>query len=154
MVAVSGLHVSYLAGALTVLLGRGRRRTALGVAALLFSFAAVAGNAPSALRAVLMCTLLQLAPLTGREDDKPTTLAAVLMVLLVQNPYAAASVSLQLSFAAVAGITLFSGPLQARWTARLPRRAKRRTGKLALRRAGACAPPWPSPWGPWCLPRH
>lgn len=140
MVAVSGLHVSYLAGALTVLLGRGRRRTALAVAALLFSFAAVAGNAPSALRAVLMCTLLQLAPLTGREDDKPTTLAAVLMVLLVQNPYAAASVSLQLSFAAVAGITLFSGPLQARWTARLPRRAKRRTGKLALRAGrGMCA---------------
>ncbi|MCQ4721113.1 ComEC/Rec2 family competence protein, partial [Flavonifractor plautii] len=36
------------------------------------------------------------------------------MLLLLQNPYAAASVSLQLSFAAVAGIYLFSGPLTER----------------------------------------
>ena len=83
-----------------------------------------------------MQSMLLLAPLLGREEDKPTSLCAVLMLLLLQNPYAAASVSLQLSFAAVAGIYLFSGPLTERWTARLPARPKgfwAKTGCLAAR---------------------
>ena len=104
--------------------------------ALLVCFAAVVGNTPSVLRAVFMQSMLLLAPLLGREEDKPTSLCAVLMLLLLQNPYAAASVSLQLSFAAVAGIYLFSGPLTERWTARLPARPKgfwAKTGCLAAR---------------------
>lgn len=104
--------------------------------ALLVCFAAVVGNTPSVLRAVFMQSMLLLAPLLGREEDKPTSLCAVLMLLLLQNPYAAASVSLQLSFAAVAGIYLFSGPLTERWTAKLPARPKgfwAKTGCLAAR---------------------
>ena len=136
VIAVSGLHVSFLAGLAAALLGARRRRTAVCTIALLLCFAAVVGNTPSVLRAVFMQSMLLLAPLLGREEDKPTSLCAVLMLLLLQNPYAAASVSLQLSFAAVAGIYLFSGPLTERWTARLPARPKgfwAKTGCLAAR---------------------
>ena len=120
VVAVSGLHVSFLAGLITVLLGR-RRRLSAGVGiALMFFFAAAAGNTPSVLRAAFMQSMLLLAPLLDREDDRATSLSTILMLLLVQNPYAAASISLQLSFAAAAGIYLFTGPLCQRWQSVLP----------------------------------
>lgn len=119
VVAVSGLHVSFLAGLLTALLGKRRR---LGIAVtlgILLFFAAVSGNSPSVLRAVYLQSALLLAPLLGRENDKATSLSAILMLLLMWNPHAAASVSLQLSFGAVAGIYLVTGPLYDRMTAKL-----------------------------------
>ena len=90
----------------------------------MFFFAAAAGNTPSVLRAAFMQSMLLLAPLLDREDDRATSLCTILMLLLVQNPYAAASISLQLSFAAVAGIYLFTGPLCRRWQSWLPHKPK------------------------------
>lgn len=133
VVAVSGLHVSVLSGLLAVLLGR-RRHSAVAGILLVFFFAAVAGNSPSVLRAAFMQSMLLLAPLLGRENDTPTSLCAILLLLLVHNPYAAASVSLQLSFAAVAGICLFTGRLWERWDGKLPRKG---LGGKALRFAAA-----------------
>ena len=134
VISVSGLHVSFLAGCLAALLGAWRRRTAVISIALMFFFAAAVGNTPAVLRAAFMQSMLLLAPLMGREDDRPTSLLTILMLLLVQNPYAAASVSLQLSFAAVAGIYLFTGPLNDRLRALLPSEPKGfwpRLGRLA-----------------------
>ena len=133
VVAVSGLHVSVLSGLLAVLLGRRRHSGVAGIL-LVFFFAAVAGNSPSVLRAAFMQSMLLLAPLLGRENDTPTSLCAILLLLLVHNPYAAASVSLQLSFAAVAGICLFTGRLWERWDGKLPRKG---LGGKALRFAAA-----------------
>ncbi len=133
VVAVSGLHVSVLSGLLAVLLGR-RRHSAVAGILLVFFFAAVAGDSPSVLRAAFMQSMLLLAPLLGRENDTPTSLCAILLLLLVHNPYAAASVSLQLSFAAVAGICLFTGRLWERWDGKLPRKG---LGGKALRFAAA-----------------
>ena len=136
VVAVSGLHVSFLAGLITVLLGR-RRRLSAGVGiALMFFFAAAAGNTPSVLRAAFMQSMLLLAPLLDREDDRATSLSTILMLLLIQNPYAAASISLQLSFAAAAGIYLFTGPLCRRWQSMLPHKPEGfwlRLGCMAFR---------------------
>ena len=124
VISVSGLHVVYLAGFLGLLLGRGRRRTAVITIALMAFFAAAVGSGPAVLRAAFMQSMLMLAPLAGRENDRATTLLGILMALLIANPYAAASVSLQLSFASVAGIYLFTGPLNEKFTARLPRKPK------------------------------
>ncbi|MBP1737584.1 MAG: internalization-related competence protein ComEC/Rec2 [Oscillospiraceae bacterium] len=107
-VSVSGMHVSFLVGVLTLLLGRRRRRTALLCIPLILFFMAAAGNTPSIMRAAFMQILLLIAPLLRREYDPPTGLAFVLMLVLLQNPFAANHVSLQLSFASVAGILLFS----------------------------------------------
>lgn len=121
IIAVSGLHIGFLAGLLAVLLGRRSRLSAIMGICLMFFFAAVAGNTPSAIRAAFMSSLLLLAPLLGREPDKPTTLSAALLVLLLPCPYAAASISLQLSFAAVAGIYLVTEDLLSRWLKAIPK---------------------------------
>lgn len=135
VIAVSGLHVSFLAGLITTLLGRRRRLSAVVGICLLFFFSAVAGNTPSVQRAAFMQAMLLIAPLADRENDPPTALSTVLMVLLAVNPYAAASVSLQLSFAAVAGIFLFTGPLCEKWGRKLPRKPKGFWTKLGCRSA-------------------
>lgn len=129
VVAVSGLHVNFLVALLTLLLGR-RSRLSAGVGmALVFFFAAVAGNTPSVLRASLMEGLLLLAPLVGREEDRPTNFFGVLAFLLLLCPYSAASVGLQLSFAAVGGIYLLTGPLCQGWLKHIPK-AERCLGRF------------------------
>ena len=108
-VAVSGMHLAFLVSLAVLLFGRHRRRTAAIAIPLVWAYALMVGATPSALRAALMQTLLLLAPLAGRENDPPTSLSLALMLLLIQNPYAAGSVGLQLSFASVAGILAVSG---------------------------------------------
>ena len=110
-VAVSGMHVSFLVSLLLFLCGRRRKLAAAVTLPALILFAFLVGCSPSVVRAVVMQILLLLAPLLGRESDGPTSLSFALLLLLLWNPYAAASISLQLSFAAVAGIFLVSGPI-------------------------------------------
>lgn len=111
-VAVSGMHLAFLASVLTALLGRGKRTTAFFIILWVALFCGIAGNTPSVLRAAVMILLLQLAPLLDRERDGPTALALALLLLLWVNPFSAAHVGLQLSFTAVAGILLVSDRVQ------------------------------------------
>lgn len=113
-VAVSGMHVSILLTFLAFLFGGNPRLTAMfGIPIVLF-YAVMTGASPSVCRAAAMQLLLLLAPLVRREADTPTSLAAAGLVLLLENPWSIANVSFQLSFAAVAGLVLFAGPIQAR----------------------------------------
>ena len=59
-------------------------------------------------------------------NDPPTSLMTALAILLAANPYSAASVSLQLSFGAVAGLMLFSEKLSALLMPDVPRGTLRR----------------------------
>ena len=112
MVAVSGMHLAFLATVLTTLLGRGKRTTAFFTIVWVALFCGVAGNTPSVLRSAVMILLLQFAPLLDREQDGPTALALALLLLLGVNPFSAAHIGLQMSFAAVAGILLASDRVQ------------------------------------------
>lgn len=118
---VSGMHISFLVSVF-LLLCRGRRSAALGLIPVLVFFALMAGGTPSAFRAVIMQAALLAGPVLRREHDGPTSLCFALLVLLLQNPYAAASISLQLSFASVAGILLISSRLSTAMLAPLRRR--------------------------------
>ncbi|WP_251317135.1 DNA internalization-related competence protein ComEC/Rec2 [Flintibacter muris] len=111
-VAVSGMHLAFLAGLLTLLLGRNRRSTAVLTILWVVLFCGIAGSTPSVLRAAVMVLMLQFAPLLDRERDGPTSLALALLLLLWVNPFSAAHIGLQLSFAAVAGILLVSDRVQ------------------------------------------
>ena len=113
-VAVSGMHLAYLAGFLAAMLGRGSRRAAVVSLPLILLFTLVAGCTPSVVRAAVMIIMLQIAPLIGRERDGFTSLAFALLLLLLHNPFACAHVGLQMSFGAVAGILLCSEGLQKR----------------------------------------
>lgn len=114
--AVSGLHMGVLVWLAMGLSGGHRKRAALLAIPLMTTYALAVGGTPSVVRAVLMNTLLLLGPLLGREADPPTSLSFALFLLLLANPYAAQSISLQLSFASVAGILLFSGSIRRRLT--------------------------------------
>ncbi len=111
-VAVSGMHLAFLASMISLLMGRGKRSTALATAVCVLVFCGVAGSTPSVVRSAVMILLLQAAPLLGRERDGPTALSFALMLLLIWNPFSAAHIGLQLSFGAVAGILLLSDFIQ------------------------------------------
>ena len=125
IVAISGMHVAFLISILQLALGKSRRSSVLCIIAV-WVFVAAAGASPSAVRAGVMQSMLLIAPIFGRENDPPTSLMTALAVLLAANPYSAASVSLQLSFGAVAGLMLFSEKLAALLMPELPRGALRR----------------------------
>lgn len=109
--AVSGMHISFLIAFLRFLFGKGKR-SAIVCIFLAWVFVAVSGASPSAVRAAFMQTMLLLAPLFDRENDPITSLGAALAALLLVNPFAAANISLQLSFSAMLGIVLFFERLQ------------------------------------------
>ncbi len=110
ILAVSGMHCGFLLALVTFLTGRHRRRlTALCALPLLAFYAALTGGSPSVLRACVMLAFLLAAPIFHRDSDGPTALFSALFLILLANPFAAASISLQLSFAAMAGI-LFLTP--------------------------------------------
>ena len=109
-VAVSGMHLSFLLGAVTLLIGH-RRGRAIACLPLLILFALMAGATPSVLRAGFMAAVFLFAPVLGRENDPPTSLLAALAALLLINPFSAGSASLQLSFGSMAGIVMLTGPI-------------------------------------------
>jgi competence protein ComEC len=99
-----------LMGVLFLLLGRSRLASLLGLGVLVL-FVLMTGASPSVVRAALMLGLLLLAPIFREENDPPTSLALAGFLILLANPRAAANVSFQLSFAAVAGLLLATKPL-------------------------------------------
>lgn len=107
VVAVSGMHISYLLGFLMLILRKRRRVSLIGIP-LIWVFAIMTGASQSILRAAIMQTMLLAAPLLHRDNDNLTSISAAMFILLLINPEACASVSLQLSFAAMLGIVLFT----------------------------------------------
>lgn len=110
VVAVSGMHVSFLVAFLQLILGKNRRSSLLCIM-IIWIFVVMSGSSPSAVRAGFMLTVYLIAPIVHRENDRLTTLSFALAAILAQNPFACGSVSLQLSFAAIAGIFLFTQPI-------------------------------------------
>lgn len=115
ILAVSGMHCGILMGLISLFTGKRRQGLrALCAIPLLCFYAVLTGCSPSVLRACVMLGLLLLGPVFGRENDGPTSLLAALLLILLANPFAAASVSLQLSFAAMAGL-LWLTPKISTW---------------------------------------
>ena len=105
--AVSGLHCTFLVTLLGLLIPPARRRLfAVSAMMVLLFYMLMAGLSPSIVRSCVMLFLVLTAPLVRRDSDGPTSLGAALLAILLCNPYASASISLQLSFAATAGILL------------------------------------------------
>nr|WP_326208322.1 DNA internalization-related competence protein ComEC/Rec2 [uncultured Oscillibacter sp.] len=113
ILAVSGMHCGFLMALAGLLLQSRRLQALLGIPLLAF-YAALTGGSPSVLRACVMLSLPLLAVLARRESDGPTSLLSALCLILLANPFAAASVGLQLSFAAMAGILWLTPELYQR----------------------------------------
>ncbi|WP_375418204.1 ComEC/Rec2 family competence protein [uncultured Hymenobacter sp.] len=121
IMAVSGLQVGLLFGALTWLLRRffGAVRgfrwwsAALGLATV-WSYAFVTGLSASVLRATVMFSFIIVARAWGKQSSIFNTLAVAAFCLLVYDPYLVADVGFQLSFLAVLSI-VYLQPRIANW---------------------------------------
>lgn len=117
--AVSGLHLGFLLGLITFLIGKHRQKLLSATAIpVLLLYSLMAGLTPSVVRACVMLTFLLLAPLFERESDTPTALSFALFLILAHNPFAAKSISLQLSFAATVGLVWLVPKLHALFAAK------------------------------------
>ena len=119
LVAVSGMHVSFLL-ALVGLLIRSRRAANLVSLPLMVLFCAITGFAPGVVRACVMRLFVTVAWDNERVSDSVTSLLVALALLLAVNPYAACGISLQLSFASTLGLVLLSGKINAALRPRFP----------------------------------
>lgn len=107
------MHCGFLMTLILLLTGRHRHRLAavLALPVLMF-YTLLTGASPSVVRACIMVVFVLAAPLFQRDSDPPTTLSAALFLILLANPFAAASISLQLSFGAMAGLLWLTPKLQ------------------------------------------
>ena len=121
LIAVSGLHIGFLV-AFCALLGK-RIGTYLSIPIILI-FVPIAGATPSVIRAAIMYLIMAAAFILRREANSLNSLLFALALLLLFNPYAIASLSLQLSFLATLGLILFSGKLQRRMLKPFAKRPK------------------------------
>ncbi|MDL2294884.1 ComEC/Rec2 family competence protein, partial [Ruminococcaceae bacterium OttesenSCG-928-D13] len=129
LMVVSGLHLSLVCAMADALLASLRRRRPKAAAAagicVVALFALFTGLTASVVRSGVVWLMLYTARLIGRQSDSLTALGLAGLLLVLQNPFAAANVGLLLSFSATLG-ALMSGQLNAwlrgRWRVRRARR--------------------------------
>ena len=115
MFSVSGLHVASIAA---LMIGLARiARASRGVGYSLAAMAAIlmipfVGPSPPLIRAAAMIVIVLAGSWAGRRRDRWQVLALAALVVLALNPFAVSDAGFQLSFAAIAGILAFAGPLQ------------------------------------------
>jgi competence protein ComEC len=128
MLAISGYHVGVIAALVLGLLrarGWAMGKAALGAAGLSTVYVGFIGFPDAALRAAIMVTLVALARARTHPPAKWGALGAALLILVAWDPRRVASAGVQLSFAGVAGLVAWCGPLCRalqswcqRWTGR------------------------------------
>lgn len=120
LLAVSGLHTAIVFGWVTLLFGwlvllrNGNRFYHLLCGGAVWLFVWAAGFPPSAVRAAILCTLMQGALFAGRAYDALNALAAAAFVMLLWSPAWIGDISFQLSFASVFFLLVWGVPLQRR----------------------------------------
>ncbi|MBQ9925011.1 MAG: ComEC/Rec2 family competence protein [Clostridia bacterium] len=116
--SVSGLHMAILSGAMIALFGR--FWGAVTALPLMVVFGMLTGMDPPVIRSILMLAIVFLAFAANRENDGITTVLTALMLIGIADPCSMVSLSLQLSFAAVAGLLLLSDPIKRTLAVFLP----------------------------------
>lgn len=112
--AVSGLHVSVIAGGLLLLLKlvkAKRRTTAIITIIAVWGFVGLTGFHISAIRSGIMFTVMQAAAFTSRQSDTLNSLFISGLIIVLSNPFAILDVGFQLTFTCTLGIVSLSKPL-------------------------------------------
>lgn len=117
VLALSGLHVGILWGLLICLFSPFRKRLVgrvwswVVITIILWCYAFVTGLAASVVRAVAMCTLVELGRIRRSQISSLNILSAVAGGMLIYHPFYLYDVSFQLSFMAVFSICISYRPL-------------------------------------------
>lgn len=107
LLAVSGLHVGLLVGALLFCLRRARAGTKLLLIAMFLTlYCLFTALSPSTLRASLMALCMLAAQAIGRRNDPLSSLCFAFNSIILISPFSLFDVGFQLSFTAVLGILL------------------------------------------------
>lgn len=120
--SISGLHIAAIAIALHMLLGLFRLPRWASVTAsvmMLWLYVDITGESPSAVRALVMVALLEIAFVLRRAVNPVATLAFAALVSLLANPMQLFGASFQMSYGIVAALLLLGLPLadygQEKW---------------------------------------
>ncbi len=110
LLAVSGLHVSMIGASLYNILRRklNARKSAIAASTVLFMYMLMTGASGSVIRAVIMLILNIAAAVIGRNYCMTTAISISAIVVMLYRPYMIFTSGFQLSFGAVASISLIS----------------------------------------------
>lgn len=112
ILALSGLHVSFVAGALNRLARRALPKVKFYTSiVMLFAYCAIAAFPSSLIRASVMSLCSLYAAAAGRRYDMPSGIAFSAIVILLADPTALYSIGFELSFGAVIMISLLMRPV-------------------------------------------
>ena len=117
IIAISGLHLSLIAGAVSRLLlrlGLSKKTAALISGLLLFFYVLMIGGAVSAWRAFIMYAVQVGALLTKRTYDAPSALGLAGLLILLKDPLYLFNAAFQLSFGAVWALSV-AAPVLVKW---------------------------------------
>lgn len=116
IIAISGLHVSLFSGAVMLIISKitARRYARLLCIPFTLFFMLFTGASPSCIRAAIMFSIYVISEEAFAYYDGYTSMGIAATLILLANPFSAYSLSFILSFAAVLGITMFSGPIEAK----------------------------------------
>ena len=108
ILAVSGIHVSYLAIGMQLFLKSiiGKRKTRFVTIAFLISYMFITGFSPSVVRASIMNILLIGGEILYRKNDSWTSIAISLFLILIYNPFLIENIGLQFSYIGTMGIMI------------------------------------------------
>lgn len=107
ILAISGMHVTYVIVGISVLLKKiDTRKRMLFLLCFLVFFAQITGASPSVCRAVIMTSIMIISKLFYRKSDTINNIAISCFVILVINPYNICEIGFQLSFLGTLGIVL------------------------------------------------
>ncbi len=115
VLAVSGLHITTLAGALYFVLKKLKVNPKISfviVTVLTFLYSMLCGFTASSLRAVIMSAVLSFSSAFGLKQDGMSSLAFAAILILLFRPTAFMDVGFLLSFASVFGIFAFYKPFE------------------------------------------
>lgn len=109
ILAISGMHISYLIIGLELLLKKimGKKKTKIVTIFILIQYSFLTGFSPSITRTVVMRSITIMGGLLHRKSDVWNSLAISLLGILMYNPYLLCHVGLQLSYLGTIGILLF-----------------------------------------------
>ena len=105
MLAISGMHISYMLAMINLVLKPFKSKTkSIITIILLVFFMQITGNVASVNRACIIVILNLIAPMVFRKSDQITNLAISALFILIQNPYSIKDVSFIFSYVATIGI--------------------------------------------------